>query len=196
MSTITRMWLGFAALCAGIIHLALVGSSPAPVAVLLAVIGTAECAWGLATFVRVRILAPRTVLVAALAPVLLWGVLVAAAAVSRNPAVASYLGFDSMALGSVLGLFISLTLAIHLRRGADLSAPTRDSSAPRYLLGVVAGGLLAAAIVTPALSASDAGRYAKPMDAMPGMTMGAPATPVLSPSPPTAARAVVSYTTP
>lgn len=185
MSTITRMWLGFAALCAGIIHVALVGSSPLPVAVLLGLIGLAELGWGLATFVRVRILLPRVVLVAALAPILLWGVLVAAAAVSRNPAVASYLGFDSMALASVLGLFVAIVLAVHLRRGTDFSRPTRDSTAPRYLLGVIIGGLLAASIVTPALSATDAGKYAKPMDAMPGMTVGAPATLVLHPAHPT-----------
>jgi hypothetical protein len=182
VSTIMRMWLGFATLCAGIIHLALIGSSPAPVAVVLAVIGVTECGWGLSTFVRVRILLPRVVLLAALAPILIWGVLVAAAAVSKNPAVASYLGFDSMALASILDLFTAIVLALHVRKGTDFSSPTRDTSAPRYLLGVVLGGLVAAAIVTPALSASDAGRYAKPMDAMPGMTIGAPATLVLGPA--------------
>ncbi len=183
MSTITRMWLGFAALCAGIIHLALIGSSPLPVAALLTIIGVAEGAWGLATFVRVRILFPRAALVAALVPILLWGVLVAAAAASKTPAVASYLGFDSMALASFFGLFIAIVLAVQVRRGTDFTVPTRESSAPRYLLGVVIGGLLAAAIVTPALSASDAGKYAKPMDEMPGMSMGATSTLVISPSP-------------
>jgi hypothetical protein len=176
------MWLGFAALCAGIIHLALMGSSPLPVAVLLGIIGAAEGAWGLVTFVRVRILLPRVVLVAALAPILLWGVLVAAAAVSKTPAVASYLGFDSMALASVFGLFIAIVLAVHVRRGTDFASPTRESSAPRYLLGVMVGGLVAAAIVTPALSATDAGRYARPMDEMPGMSLGTTSSLVIGPA--------------
>jgi hypothetical protein len=174
------MWLGFAGLCAGIIHLALVSSSPIPVAVLLAVIGGAECAWGIATFVRTRIVLPRIVLLAALSPILLWGVLVAAAAVSRNPDVASYLGFDSMALASVFGLFISIVLAVAVRRQVDFAQPTRAISAPRYLVGVLVGGTLAAIIVTPALSATDAGRYARPMDGMPGMSVGAAPTLVIN----------------
>lgn len=45
MSTITRMWLGFAALCAGIIHWALVASSPLPLAVLLAGAGDGLVPW-------------------------------------------------------------------------------------------------------------------------------------------------------
>jgi hypothetical protein len=167
------MWLGFAALCAGIIHLALIASSPLPVALLLAALGGAECVWGLAAFVRLRVPLPRFVLFASLAPTALWAVLAAAAAVSRNPAVASYLGFTAMATATGLGLFISIVLAVHLRRGTDLSVPTRGTTAPRYLLGVVAGGLLAAMLVTPALAATDAGKYAKPMGDMPGMNLGA-----------------------
>jgi hypothetical protein len=176
MSTITRMWLGFAALCAGIIHLAMIGNSPLPIAILLAVIGALECVWGLVTFARDRLLFPRVVLVVALAPILLWGALVGSAVVSKDPAVSSYLGFEAMAIASGLGLFISVVLAVHVRIGTDFRVPTRETSAPRYLLGVFLGGLLAAAIVTPALSASDAGKYATPMDDMPGMSLGAPAS--------------------
>ena len=180
MSTITRMWLGFAALCAGIIHLALVASSPLPIAILLGVLGGAECVWGVVTFVRVRILFPRVVLVASLTPILLWGSLVASAAVSKNPAVASYLGFDSMALASALGLFLAVVLAVSVRRGTDFTQPTRAVSAPRYLIGVLVGGMLAATIVTPALGATEAGKYAQPMESMPGMYSGASTTLVIA----------------
>jgi hypothetical protein len=180
MSTIIRMWLGFAALCAGIIHLAMIADSPVPIAILLAVIGVLECVWGLVTFVRTRLLFPRVVLVVALAPILLWAALVGSAAISNDPAVLSYLGFQAMAIASGLGLFISILLAVHVRLGTDFTVPTSETSAPRYLLGVFIGGLLAAAIVTPALSASDAGKYAQPMDAMPGMTMGEPASLTIS----------------
>lgn len=182
MSTITRMWLGFAALCAGIIHLALIGSSPLPIAILFAALGGAEGAWGITTFIRPRIVLPRIVFALSLSPVLLWGALTAAASVSHNPAVASFLGFDSMALASVLDLFISIVLALALRRRMDFSQPTRAISAPRYLMGVFVGGLVAAIIVTPALSATDAGKYATPMDGMLGMHMGAGTTLIISPS--------------
>jgi hypothetical protein len=182
MSTITRMWLGFAALCAGIIHLALSGSSPIPIATLFAVLGGAEGVWGIATFIRPRLALPRVVFALSLFPVLLWGALTAAASVSHNPAVASFLGFDSMALASLLDLFVSMVLAVAIRRRPDFSEPKRAISAPRYLIGVLVGGFVAAIIVTPALSATDAGKYATPMDGMLGMHMGAGTSLVLSPS--------------
>jgi hypothetical protein len=173
MSTITRMWLGFAALGAGIIHLALIVSSPAPIAILIGLLGLAELAWGVVTFVRRSILLPRIALFGSLAPIVLWGVLVAAAAASHTPAISSYLGFEAMFAATVLDLFIAIVIAFQLRRGTDFNAPTRESSAPRYLIGVFVGGLIAALIVTPALSATDAGKYAKNGDFM-GMHMGAP----------------------
>jgi hypothetical protein len=174
MSSITRMWMGFAAVCAGIIHLALVVSSPPPVAVLLGAVGVAECGWGVLTFIRDSVAAPRVVLFAFLGPTVLWGVLVAAATAAEAPAIASYLGFAAMMSATVFELFIAGVVAVHLRRGGDFTA-SRQVSAPRYLLGVVVGGVLAAMLVTPALSATDAGRYARPMGDMPGMDMGEPA---------------------
>jgi hypothetical protein len=119
MSTITRTWLGFAALCAGIIHLALIGRSPLPIAILFGAVGGAEVAWGIATFIRPCLALPRVVFALSLFPVLLWGALTAAASVSHNPAVASFLGFDSMALASVLDLFVSMVLAVAIRRHTD-----------------------------------------------------------------------------
>ena len=166
------MWLGFAALGAGVIHLALVVSSPVPVAILLAIFGVVEIAWGVATFVRRSIARPRLALFGALAPTVLWGILVAAAAIGHTPAISSYLGFEAMFAATGLGLFLAIVIAVELRRNIDFAAPTREASAPRYLLGVFVGGLLAALIVTPALSATDAGKYAKPMNEM-GMNMGA-----------------------
>jgi hypothetical protein len=175
MSTITRMWMGFAAVCAGIIHLALVVSSPLPVGILLTIIGIVECAWGVLTFIRERLIAPRIVLIASLVPTILWGVLVGVATEAQTPAIASYLGFAAMISATVFELFISIIIAVQIRRGVDLAAATRPSSAVRYLLGVVIGGVLAAMLVTPALAATDAGKYAKPMGDMAGMNMGAPA---------------------
>jgi hypothetical protein len=174
MSTITRMWMGFGAVCAGIIHLALIVSSPLPVAILLGIVGVVECMWGVLTFIRERLIAPRVVLIASLVPTLLWAALVAVAAAARTPAIASYLGFAAMIIATVFELFISAVIAVQIRKGADLAAATRSSSAVRYLLGVVVGGVLAAMLVTPALAATDAGKYAKPMGDMAGMNMGAP----------------------
>jgi hypothetical protein len=68
-----------------------------------------------------------------------------------------------MVVASILGLFAAAVLSVHLRRrpstaDADAAAP----SAVRYLLALTAGGLLLGALVTPALSLTEAGHYAQP----------------------------------
>jgi hypothetical protein len=166
------MWMGLAALCAGIIHLGLVVSSPAPVAVILLLVGLAEIGWAVLTVVRSSVTAPRASLIGFIVPTASWGALVAVAAAAHTPAIASYLGFAAMFCATVFELFIALTLAVLLRRRVNLSAPTVQPSAPRFLAGVLVGGILSAMLVTPALAATDAGKYAKPMSDMGGMTFG------------------------
>lgn len=166
MSAITRTWLAFAAFGAGLIHLALVITSPLPVALVLIVIGATELAWAVLTFTKERIAVPRVVMAGAVVPILLWAVIVAAAAVSHSPAVASYLGFSALGTATIFELFIAIVIAVHLRRGTDFSQSTRMPAAGRYLLGLGIGALVVGSILTPALSATDAGRYAKPMGDM------------------------------
>ena len=162
MSTITRTWLAFAALGTGMIHLALVISSPLPIAVVLLILGLIEFGWGVLTFVRERIAHPRWVLLGALLPILLWGLLTAIATALEAPAIASSLGLTALGFATLLELFVAGTLAVQLRRGVDFSAPSRMPSAVRYLSGLLVGGLVVAAMTTPALAATEAGVYAQP----------------------------------
>jgi hypothetical protein len=162
VSAVTRAWLGFAALGTGMIHLALVISSPPPIAAVLAACGLAECAWGMLAFARERIAAPRAVLAGAMAPVVLWALLVAAAAAAGRSAIASSLGFTALAVATLLELFVAAVIAVQLRRGVDFRAPSRMPPAGRYLLGLMLGGLAVAALTTPALAATEAGRFAQP----------------------------------
>jgi hypothetical protein len=162
MSTVTRTWLAFAALGTGMIHLALVLGSPLPVGVALALFGVIEVAWSIVTFRRETIAAPRLVLLGALAPLLLWGMLLTAAAALGAPELASSLSLTAMGLAAVLELVAAGILAVQLRRGVDFSAPSRTPKAGVYLTGLVAGGMLVAAITTPALAATEAGLYAQP----------------------------------
>jgi hypothetical protein len=170
MSTITRAWIGLAALCAGLIHLGLVVSSPLPAAVVLVVIGLAECAWGVLAFARERLARPRLVLAGALVPTILWALLVAVASLSRTPALASFLGFTALMIATLFELFVAIVVAVLIRRGTDFSRVKVPGSSVRYLVGVLAGALLFGALVTPALAATDAGKYARPMG---DMDMGA-----------------------
>jgi hypothetical protein len=160
VSTITRTWLAFAAIGAGLIHLALVISSPVPIAIVLILVGIAEFGWGVLAFARERVAAPRLVLFFALVPLLLWGLTVAASTVFDDPEISSSLGFGALGAATVLELFIAITLAVQLRRGVDFAKVPATPPAGRYLLALVVGGILVGGITTPALAATDAGQHA------------------------------------
>ncbi len=164
MSPVTRMWLAFAAICTGIIHAALAATAPLPLAVLLAALGLAELAWGVLTFTRDRIHAPVAVLAAALAPIAGWGVLVLAAAAGGAGDLLEPLPLLPMAAAAAFELFVAFGIGRHVRAGARaaIADSPRPLSAGRFLLALMAGGLASAALVTPALAATDAGAGALP----------------------------------
>lgn len=150
MSIITRAWLAFAAIGAGLIHVALTIGMPAAVAVPLAVIGAAEFGWGVIVFARTTVPVPRIALAVALTPIVLWAALLIASAVPEG------LGLLPVAIASLFGLFVVAILGRHLRRDPVVDAPT--PALPRYLLSVLAGGALIAALAAPALAATTAGQ--------------------------------------
>lgn len=170
MSQITRTWLAFAALGAGLIHLALVISSPPPVAVALAVLGVAEVGWGILTFAKDDLLLPEVVRVVAVAPVIVWSLLVVASVLLDAPFLSSSLTLVPMAIALVFQFFVAAVITGHLRRLPDRpvsdpdvpAAPPRAPSAGRYLLALFAGALLVSGLTTPALAATKAGQYAQP----------------------------------
>jgi hypothetical protein len=78
MDAVVRAWLGFLALGAGLIHLALATGAPVAVAAPLLVVGAAEFGWGVFAFTGPRIPAPRATRLLALVPILGWAVLLLA----------------------------------------------------------------------------------------------------------------------
>lgn len=165
MPQITRTWLGFAALGAGLIHLALVVSSPLPIGIVLAGLGVAEFGWGVLTFARDRLVLPQVARIVAIAPVILWSLLVVTATLLDTPGLASSLTLVPMAVATLFGLFAAAVLSRYIRRqqGTDAAADAPAMpSAGRYLLALTVGGVLVGALTTPALAATDAGRYAQP----------------------------------
>lgn len=146
MSPITRGWIAFAAVGAGLIHLALAVSAPTIGALLLIGMGIVEFAWGVLVMFDERFLVPRIAVVAALAPVALW-------------IAALLLGVDAfrpfpLAIATLLELFIAVTIAVVQRRGRSAAAPgTR-----RYVAGLLAGALVVGIVTAPALGATEAGR--------------------------------------
>ncbi|WP_165063158.1 hypothetical protein [Marisediminicola senii] len=161
MSTITRTWLAFAAFGAGLIHLAMVVGSPIAIGITLAALGIAEFGWGILILALDRVVVPRTALVVAAAPVAVLGILVAA------PVAIDGLEFTALPMlpllaATVLGLVAAGILAVHLRTRGAMDAAAPEPGVARYLLSLGAGALVVAALTTPALAATEAGRYAQP----------------------------------
>ena len=163
MSTIIRTHAAFAAVGAGLIHLALVVGSLPPFAVAFALVGAAELVWGVAAMAAPRLPLPRAAFAGALLPTLLWAAVLLAEVALGTPAAggAASLPLLPLAAASALGLFCAAVLGVRLRRSAP-PAPRPAPGAARYLVGLFAGALVVASITTPALAATEAGRYAHP----------------------------------
>lgn len=159
MSAITRSWLAFAAIGAGLIHVALVIGSPLPLGLALAVLGLAEFGWGVLCFARETPPLPRLALVVALVPVVAWALLLVVSTALENPGIAASLRLLPLAVATLFELVAAYILARHLRRNAHT---TTEPGVARYLLGLTAGALLVGGLTTPALAATPAGEAAQP----------------------------------
>ena len=148
MSPIVRGWIAFAAVGAGLIHLALVISAPLLGGILLAAVGIGEFAWGVMVMFDERFLVPRLAVVAVLAPIGLW---IAALLLDAD----SFRPFP-LAIATLFELFIAITLALILRPPRS----PRPVGTRRYALGLAGGAVVAALLTGPALGATEAGRLA------------------------------------
>ena len=155
MNAVVRAWLGFFALGAGLIHLALVIGSPLAVGIPLVLVGIAEFAWGVFAFTAAAVPFPRTARIAAVIPILGWVLLLVAIGPESVPGIRVL----PMLAASVLDLAVAITITVLLRRAAGESPPMRSG---RYLIGLGAGALVVAALTTPALAATEAGDAAQP----------------------------------
>lgn len=165
MTSVLRLWLAFAALGAGVIHLAVGASAPFPLAITLAGLGIAELGWGIATLARGRLIAPQVTLVAALIPVFFWGASATLGSGFGLPADATSLPLFPMAVASLFNIFLSGALAVSKRRagaGSSTPAAAADPQGWRFLTGLIIGGVLFSGLTTPALAATDAGAHAVP----------------------------------
>ncbi|NQX28244.1 hypothetical protein HQQ81_12925 [Microbacteriaceae bacterium VKM Ac-2854] len=146
MRTLIRQWAAFAALGAGLVHIALGAGSAAGPAIALIGAGAVELLWAVLVLARGRILAPRASATVATAYVGAW---IAAILIGDG------FGVDPLPmLAAVL-----LDLAVAGIAIASLRSPgvDRDPTAGRMLVGAFAGALIVAGIATPALAATPAG---------------------------------------
>lgn len=180
MSPVIRTWLGFAALGAALIHLAVGATAPLPLSILLVGFGIAELGWGIATLAVGRVLVPRIIVGAGLLPIFTWGLTSALGSGLGINSVQTGLPLHPMAVASLFDIFLSATVAIALRqasKGRPMlvgAAATRPGTASatnsratnpsgwRFLTGLVVGGFLLSALTTPALAATEVGSHAVP----------------------------------
>ena len=190
MSVITRSWLSFSAIGAGVIHLALVISSPLAIGIPLVLLGVAELAWGVLILVKDRLLLPRLAQAGAITPLLLWSLLTVTATLLAAPQFTSSLRFVPMAIATIFELFIAGVLSVVLRRQIESQSATgtgtqiatehsnsvaKPASAVKYLSAVIVAGVLVGALTTPALAATQAGTVASEHGGtMGGMMMNMP----------------------
>jgi hypothetical protein len=139
VSAVVRSWLAFAAVAAGIIHLALAVSSS--VSIPLAIVGVLEFGWGLFAMAAARLAAPRATIA---------GAFVAVAASIGLLFLPDPPPAFPLLVAALFEFFIAATIAVHLRSPREARAP----STRRYVLGLLAGGIVVAALTLPALAAT------------------------------------------
>jgi hypothetical protein len=142
-------WLGFCALGAGLIHLALVIGSPLVFGMPLLLIGIAEFVWGVLAFTAPALPVPRVARIAAVVPLLFWVVVLILDARSPLPGVRVL----PMLVASLLDLAIAVAITGVLRRS---TAPAPALPPVRHLLALAGGALVVAALTIPALVATEA----------------------------------------
>jgi hypothetical protein len=122
------------------------GSTGAPAGLLLIALGLLALAWGAATLARGRVIAPRAGVAGALA-----GVIAGVAALWSDPARTSV---AAVAAASLLLVGLAIGCGRALRTG------TRADAASPRLAQLFIAAVIVAAVVTPALGATEAGRFA------------------------------------
>jgi hypothetical protein len=171
MPAVVRCWLAFAALGAGLIHLALVLRAPAPIAVALVGLAVAELVWAIAALRGDDAPVPRLAMLVGSASAAGWAMLIVvdASAVSGL----------AMGIATLFDVAIAVVLAARSRDGADrrrvitrtdttgsagvtASETASPPRAGRFVLGIGVGALVVGALTTPALAASEAGEHAQP----------------------------------
>ncbi|TFB79586.1 hypothetical protein [Terrimesophilobacter mesophilus] len=163
MSQITRSWLAFAAMGAGVIHLGVAPGTAIPAAVALAGLGVAEFGWGVGVLALNRFPLPKAAGVMAFVPSIGWVLVLLASVAFDTPDVAATFPAFPMSVATLFTLLLAGVLAGDRRRRANAeeeaasSTPRKFQRPGRYLGGLLAGALAVSALTTPALAATGAG---------------------------------------
>lgn len=122
----------------------------------LIILGPATLAWGLATLAKARIVFPRLAIAAAFAGML--------ALVAMLVADTARTSIAAVSLGVALLIVVGATCAAHLRtrrrHTTDAKPDVARHNQALSFVGIVAGAVVIASLVTPALASTEAGLLA------------------------------------
>jgi hypothetical protein len=166
--SVLRSWLGFLAIGAGLVHVALAVGSPPPVAAVLVLVGAAEFGWGALAIARPKPPLPQVARAAAFVPVIGWALLLVVAGTDSLGPLTSSTQLLPMLVASLFDLLVAGGLTAMLRRATPTApaaapaatAPVATAHPGRRLVAVIVGALVIAAITAPALAATEAGQLA------------------------------------
>ncbi|MDJ1114295.1 hypothetical protein [Microbacterium dauci] len=162
-SALTRSWPALAAWGAGLLDLGLgagavtQGADPASrgVGVLLVFVGTATLAWGVAALATGRLVLPRLTTGGSLV-----AIAAVVAALALDPQGVSALAVASaLLLTLVVGIAAALTVRRAARSEADATPAASAAREPRRtsMIGLIAGCIVVAGLVTPSLGSTAVG---------------------------------------
>jgi len=172
---ITRSWLAFLALGAGVVLLALAPGLGTPVAAVSVGLGLFEFGWGAAVLYANRLVVPRIMRAVALAAPIGWTAILVAALIGRGSGSESALGVYPMAVVTVFNLILVAALsrqiveerakenpvtedpAEHATSQPSPARPVRSIGPVFYLTALMLGGVAVSAVTTPAIAATQAG---------------------------------------
>jgi hypothetical protein len=153
---LTRIWIAFAALGAGLIHLAVAAAAPPALLVVFLLLGAAEVAWSVGTMLRSSFPTRSLALVGAILGLVVW----ASALVLGEAIGVTVDTLPPLALGSasVLDIVVAIAMTASLRRSPDASpAPATEPAAGWTVLGITVGALAMVGLALPAIGQTQAG---------------------------------------
>lgn len=169
---IARCWAGFASLGAGLIHVAMIQEHLDHwllAGVFFGALAAVQIGWALAALARERAPFPRAFIALNLGVVAVWAVSRTTGLPFGPDAGAAEAIGRSDAFCMVLQALIvaSLVVAAITARDTEAAAPgqaprVRQMRAGPALVALAAGALVMSGLTTPALAASEAGKYARP----------------------------------
>ncbi len=163
-AALTRSWPTLAAWGAGLLQLGVgagmitqgTGAADRGVGVVAVAVGAAALGWGVAALTRGRLVAPRVAMAIAVA-----GTIASGLALAADP---MRISVHAVGVTVLLHVAYGVAGAAVVRRARTApagSSPAEARSTPRTsVIGLVAGCVIVAGLVTPALGATEAGRNA------------------------------------